>query len=308
MAETHLEVYRRFDGSLREHPLRSWPICAAGLRTALKQRLALLILYGLLGIGTVIFSFFVYAGMAAQQRMEELPRAENFSEMLQQQAALAVARKGMEFLEVRRQLVAFVTAMGVFAILTTAWFGSGLFCEDRKAGAHQLYFARPITRLDYFLGKLGIAFFFALGAVLVPPLVICTIASLASEEWRFLKEEWDVPLRAIAFAAVWAGVVSLLVLAASSLASRRSFALVGAGALFMITMPLSAALGEILDERYFAIGIVFDLIAIAHHIFGLESPGEPSPPAMTAWAVIGGLALVSLLVIASRLRKLEVVA
>ncbi len=25
-AEAHLEVYRRFQGSLREHPLRFWPI------------------------------------------------------------------------------------------------------------------------------------------------------------------------------------------------------------------------------------------------------------------------------------------
>ena len=82
--------------------------------------------------------------------------------------------------------------MKLFALLATAWYGSGLFCEDRRAGAHQLYFARPITRLDYFLGKFLVAAFFGACAILVPALVICLVASFSSPEWSFLKEEGDL--------------------------------------------------------------------------------------------------------------------
>ena len=55
-AETHLEVYRPFTGKLREHPLRFVPLWTSGLRTAFKQRRALLVLYLPPLIATVIIA------------------------------------------------------------------------------------------------------------------------------------------------------------------------------------------------------------------------------------------------------------
>jgi len=195
--------------------------------------------------------------------------------------------------------------MGGFALLAVTWFASGLFCEDKKAGAHQLYFARPLTRIDYFLGKFLIASFFAACAMLVPLLAVCIAASLSSPEWSFLKQEWDVFLRVVAFSALWTVVASSLVLTASALASRKSFALLGVFAFVMISVPVAAALHEFVDERFLALALLLDLDALARWFFG--RPAEEVPVG-SAWTAVITLLAVCWTLIGWRLRRLEVVA
>lgn len=315
MAETHLEVYRRFEGTLREYKLRAWPIWSTGLRTALKQRRALILLYGPVCIATVIFSVIVYFGFIVSEQLQgehpfegggDIGDLQDIQEQLVRGAAVAAAQGGLKMLEVTRQIIEFNKGMGLFALLAVAWFGSGLFCEDRKAGAHQLYFARPITRLDYFLGKFGIASFFGLCAMLVPALVICLVASLSSPEWAFLKEQWDVIPRAIGFALLWTTVATLLVLLASSLASRRSFALIGVFGFFLISGVMAQALGDLVGRRYFALSLGGDLNTLAYHIFGRTDVGTSVTPG-EAWFAVLTFCVLALVVIATRLRRLEVV-
>ena len=43
-ATTHTEVYRRFDGELRAHPLRSVVLGWSGIRTGFKKKLPMLLL------------------------------------------------------------------------------------------------------------------------------------------------------------------------------------------------------------------------------------------------------------------------
>ena len=310
MAETHLEVYRRFEGKLQEQRWRAWPIVATGLRTAWKQRRAWLVLYLPPTIATVIFSFVVYLGFMVNEQVQRHDLGADqgdLQERLARGAAMAAVSGGLKMLEVTNQIIEFNRAMSLFALIAVAWFGSGLFCEDRKAGAHQLYFARPITRLDYFLGKFGIASFFGLCAMLVPALVICVVASLSSPEWSFLKEQWDVIPRAIGYSLLWTGVVTVLVLLASSLASRRNFALMGIFGFFMLSSVMGKALGHLVDSRFFALSLGDDLNAISYHVF--DRPVQGTPVSIEwAWAVVAGFVALALLVIAARLRRLEVVA
>lgn len=315
MAETHLEVYRRFEGTLEEPRFRSLPLWITGLQTALKQRRALLILYLPPVIGTVIFSFMVYVAFSAMQMMEgkspldALGGSEggDLQEQMARSMAIGVVNQGLKMLEVTSQIIHFNEAMSGFALLIVAWLGSGLLCEDRKAGAHQLYFARPITRLDYFLGKFGIAAFFGLCAMLVPALVICAVASFSSPDWSFLREKWDVILRAIAFSLLWTTIFTVLVLLASSLASRRSFAVIGVFGMFMISGVMGKALGHLVDRRLFALSLGDDLQALSAHIFA-QDQSHTQVSAGEAWIAMGAVIAVSLLVIAQRVKRLEVVA
>jgi ABC-type transport system involved in multi-copper enzyme maturation permease subunit len=312
MAETHLEVYRRFEGTLREPRARFYPLWITGLRTALKQRRALLLLYLPATVATVIFSFVVYAAFAFSEQMQrEDPfgglEQGDVGEALARGAAMAAVKGGLQMLEVTRQIVEFNKAMGYFALLAVAWLGSPLLCEDRKAGAHQLYFSRPLTRLDYFLGKFAIAAFFGLCAMLVPALVICLVASLASPDWLFLREQWDVIPRSIGFALVWTGVATTLVLLCSSLASRRSFALIAVFGTFLISAVLGTALGNLVDRRFFALNLGLDLDTLAYALLG-RTDASTEVSFGWAWAAVASFVAFALAVIATRLRRLEVVA
>jgi len=303
-AEAHLEVYRRFQGTLQGGSLRFWPLLTSNLHTALKQRRALLILYLPAAIATVALCLFVYLRFAAEPVMER--SGENLG--IQEQLALQLAKTQAEqLLGVKRLILEFNKGMALFALLATAWFGGGLFCEDRKAGAHQLYFSRPITRLDYFLGKFCAASTFGAFGVLVPAMIICLVATVFSPEWSFLKEEWDVPLRAIAFSLLWMVTVSSLVLAASSLAPRRTFALLGVFAFLFISLIVAQILGELVSDHYRAIALIEDLNTLSYAIFGNHTE-RTNVATSDAWVGVIGIILASWGIIALRLRRLEVVA
>jgi len=306
-AEAHLEVYRRFQGRLEEHRWRAWPILDAGLRVALKQRKALLFLFAPIVIATIVFSVVVYAKFVVDGLESDAlgPEGATSLEGMAMQAVIQ-AQIG-RLLEVVTWMIEFVKAMGFAATLLVAWFASGLLCEDKKAGAHQLYFARPITRLDYFLGKFAIGSFFSLCAMLAPLLVISTVAALSSPEWSFLKQEWDLIPRAIFYALVWTTTIVSLVLLASSLAPRRSFAMIGVFAVVLLSEAASGLLGNFIDPAFLVLGIVNDLNALCYHIFDKPVAGPPVPVGL-AWTGVAVTLGLSWFVIALRLRRMEVVA
>lgn len=306
-AEAHLEVYRRFQGELTDPRWRAWPIFDSGLRVALKQRKALLFLFAPIVIATIVFSVIVYLTFVAETQLGpdgELPPAESLGEMAGR--AFLQAQIG-KLLEVVTWMIEFVKAMGFAATLLVAWFASGLLCEDKKAGAHQLYFSRPITRLDYFLGKFATGAFFSLCAMLAPLLVITIVASVSSPDWLFLREEWDTIPRAILFALVWTVTIVSLVLLASSLAPRRSFAMIGVFAVVLLSEAASGLLGNFIDPAFLVLGIVNDLNALCYHIFDKPVAGPPVPAGL-AWTGVAVTLGLSWLVIALRLRRMEVVA
>jgi ABC-type transport system involved in multi-copper enzyme maturation permease subunit len=304
-AEAHLEVYRRFQGKLHEHPLRFWPLWTSGLRTALKQRRALLALYLPLLIGTVIVGFVVYFKFTAETIVEQMPSEE--MDLQEKLARSMVRNQSEELLNIVELILIFTHAVSAFSLLAVAWFASGLFCEDRKAGAHQLYFARPLTRLDYALGKFLTAATFAAFASLVPSLIICLLAAVFSPEWSFLTEQWDVPLRACAYGLVWTTVVSSLVLLCSSLAGRRSFAMLGVFGVVFLAVPVANVLGEFVHESFYALSVLDSMATLSRHVFGRMNEDVHVAP-RDAWLSAIAIVVFSWSVIALRLRRLEVVA
>jgi len=298
-AVTHLEVYRRFGGELRAHPLRFWPLLVAGIRVGVKKKLPL-ILYAPSLIGTIVVSGVVYLRFAAEEQLasEAVASAAGLQRML--------AQRAMKLLEVRNLIIEFNQTISVFALLAVAWFGSGLLCEDRRVGAHQLYFARPLTRIDYFLGKLATVGFFGGLAMLVPGLVMCLVASYTSPNWSFLREEGDVVWRTIAYSAVWIAVTAPLVLCSSALFPRKSFALAGIFGFVMILHALGHILDELVGGSWVALSPFNNLEVISSTIFGVAHHSHAS--VATSWKVLVGVVVATVLVTGWRIRRLEVVA
>lgn len=299
-AVTHTEVYRRFGGTLRTHPLRFWPIVAAGIRVGTKRKLPMLLLYAPVAIATVIFSFLTYSRFAAEAGIDAIGGLEGGMANL-------MARRALQQLQVEKQIVAFHHVMVWFSLLATAWYGTGLFAEDRRVGAHQLYFSRPITKLDYFVGKFLTVSFFSGLVLIVPDLIVCTVASVSSPEWSFLTDHWDVILHALLYSTIWVVVSSSIALCFSSLSNRRIFALVGMFAFFVMTFGAAGLLGETVDERFFLISPIVCAWTVGAELFGVDAaiPGVSCTGAVVSLA---SMVVLALGIVALRLRKLEVVA
>lgn len=304
MASTNTEIYRRFQGTLRPSALRFLPLARASIRTATKRKLPLLILYAPPAIATVIFSFVVYLRFSLLGG--QTPSALGGGGI--NPGMMLMSSMAETLLQVRNQIVGFHIAMTMFAFLILAWFGAGEIAEDRRNGAHLLYFARPLTRLDYLLAKFTTLCFFGSLAVIVPSLVICTVATFSSPDWSFLEQEGSVIPKSIALGVVWVVVCSSVILAVSSLASRKSFALVGAFAVFVLPIPISGMLMHLEhDDRFQALSLPGNFVKVATSLFDMPNMGMRFDASLS-YCALAGITLVAWTILTLRVRRMEAVA
>ncbi|MBL8858444.1 MAG: ABC-2 transporter permease [Planctomycetes bacterium] len=306
-ASAHTEVYRPFKGHVRTRRWRFVPLLSAGIKTALKKRLPLLLLFAPLAIGTVIFAFVVYSSFAIQAGAppSALGQPGGLPGLI---GSALLAGRAEQLIKAREMIVTFHLATNIFSMLLIAWYGAGLLAEDRRLGAHLLYFARPLSRLDYLTAKfLTVAFFGALGSIL-PGLIICVIATFASPEWSFIRSEYDVVLATFGFGLLWTVLGSSIVLCASSLSSRRIFALIGVFAAFMLVTATGNILGFLQrDPDFRALSPFMAADRIAVFLFDLKRR-RAGMDLDLAWISVTSAILLSWAVTWWRVKRMDVVS
>lgn len=298
-AVTHTEIYRRFDGELQRRAFRFVPIFLSDVRVATRRKLPLILFYAPPAIAGIVISFLVYAKFTVEAGAVdgELGLAQ-----------LAAASLAQRLIEVHRQIVDAVRALRAFALLVIAWFGAGLIAEDRRLGAHLLYFSRPLTRLDYFLGHFCTVAFFGLCAVLGPVLLICIVATFSSPEYAFLKQQGDVVVAAVGYALLYVTTLSAFVLAVSSLAKRKTIALVIVFGIMVASEGTGGVLSELERNRDFHIlGLWSNFERLGNWMLGAHNRFLDWDPRWSLVAV-GALLVLSLAICAVRIQRLEVVA
>ncbi|MHC4859696.1 MAG: ABC transporter permease [Planctomycetota bacterium] len=193
-----------------------------------------------------------------------------------------------------------------FTVLLLMVVGAGQIAEDIRTGALQIYFAKPITHADYVLGKLGTVVAAASLLTLAPGLVLL-IASLAfAPDWSFITENPLLPLKIVGFALLISIVLGSLVLAISSLGRRgRMVGVTFAGGYFL-TMVLGRAMPRIMrDARWEVVHIGNCLDAAGRTLF--NAGPKPSAPPDLSWGILCGLFFLCVLILARRVKTVEVV-
>jgi len=306
-ATTHTEVYRRYTGTLRPPRWSFLPLAANGIRVALKSRWPLL-LYAPATIATVIFAFVVYAKFSLEQGVT--PSALGGGDAPNPGVAM-VGSMASRMIEVRDTILGATFALGFFSVLLVAWYGAGLVCEDRRLGAHLLYFSRPLSLANYVIGKLFVVGAFVLASVLVPGLVICTVAVFSSPDWSFLREQGQVIVHVLLYSLVHTFVLSSLVLAISTISSRRIFALIGTVGFFLFTQVVGMMIAFLQkDGRWMTLGPLANLRRVAADLFGVERiPGfRLNWPAELSWWALAATLVACWVLIVVRVRRMESLA
>jgi ABC-2 type transport system permease protein len=121
--------------------------------------------------------------------------------------------------------------------------GPSLISQDLRFNSLPLYFSRPLGRLDYFVGKLGVIAVF-LGAVTILPCLISYILGLAfSLDGSILHDTYRILLASLGYGLVIVLSAGALILALSSLSrNSRYIALFWVGLWFV-----SSVVGTVLD-------------------------------------------------------------
>ena len=156
----------------------------------------------------------------------------DFSRMSLDEKYLFLSRNGFMFF--------LITFQALVVLTMTSLIGAGLIARDVKSNAMEIYLTKPITALDYVLGKLAVIAFFIFMTSFFPSLIVFLVASAT---WPgYFEVAWQV-LFPLFFCCLIASLVNgMVILGLSSLAKSPRYATMIWFALCFITAMTSTAL------------------------------------------------------------------
>jgi ABC-type transport system involved in multi-copper enzyme maturation permease subunit len=274
----HDQGYRRYAGDREAHG-RTWMVIArAGVMERLRERKFL----GLLLVAWLPFLV----------RSVQLYVAANYA-----QASFLNATPSM-FRD-------YLAQQGVFVFFITLYVGSGLIANDRRANALQIYLSKPLSRVDYVVGKLATLLIFLTAVTWLPGILLLIMQLLFAGNLTFLKANLFLFPAITVFSAVTVLTSSFTMLALSSLSKSRRFVAVMYAGLIFFTAAMYQALRGITGTSawvFISPGDVLDVIG--DRIFRSTEPENLLPIALvTVVVLVAG----SVFVLERRVRGVEVV-
>ena len=169
------QTYRKWEGTLKTTGIRWLPITKMGIKQTFKKKRFLLFFIG----GQV--PFLVFAIILIIKVL--------FSENIENNAG--------EIFKITPSFFAhflWIQSNYYFIFIMTIWSGANLINGDYQSNALQLYLSKPLTQLDYILGKLSIVAFFNLAITMVPAILLFILHVLIKydESW-FIQNLWVIP-------------------------------------------------------------------------------------------------------------------
>ena len=194
----------------------------------------------------------------------------------------------------------------VFLIaLVVVFGGSGLISNDLKYNALSLYLSKPISWIDYLIGK-----FVALGALLASmtlvPALLLFLQHVLLSDTPFLEENYWLILSIIIYSLVVTTITSLLMLTFSALTKNLRFATIGFCAVWFGLPIIHLILKEVMKTSTVAIVSVWaNLELLGEVLFGLDT----SYSLHISWTILLLTALTTfcILVLRHRIRAVEIV-
>jgi ABC-2 type transport system permease protein len=212
--------YQHWDGELSGHFWRWLAITRHGVRTQLRNRWTRLVLLAALAPALALAGFLVLWGLLEQRSALIEP-------------LLLLLRKESEMRELLDDSGAFRTTIwtlaysyffqiqNLFTLLIVLLVGPSLISQDLRFNAMPLYFARPLRRFDYFLGKLGVIGVF-LGMVTIAPAMFAYVLGVVfSSEFAVVKDTFHLLAASLLYGVIVVLSAGTLMLALSAL-SRNS--------------------------------------------------------------------------------------
>jgi ABC-2 type transport system permease protein len=211
--------YQHWSGQLSGHAWRWLAITRRGLKTALQGRLVRLALF-VSWLPAIVLTFVLCMwGLVERQ-----------SEMVDMIKPLLTSLLGRPVLSGPREYRADIWTLCFhyflawelwFSMLLVLLVGPNLVSQDLRYNALPLYFSRPLRRIDYFAGKLGVIVATLSLTIIGPAIVAYIFGLLFSLDITILRDTLPILLASVAYGLVIAVSAGLLMLALSSI-SRNS--------------------------------------------------------------------------------------
>ncbi len=273
------QSYRPYRGLLSSHALRWWTITRSGIQQLLAKRIFLVMLT-LTFFPPVVFGFQIW--FSHQFPDQQFVKIDN-----------TLFRNLMEI-----QLFWFLI-LGIYP-------GTGLIANDLRWNAIQLYLSKPLTKIDYVVGKLAILVTFLLGVTLVPCLLLFALELGLSSDFAFLAAYWWIPFAVIGYSLIASVSWAMIVLALSSLSKSSRFVGVMLFAMIVLSTVFGAFYATITRQTgVITVSVVEELKMLTYVFFGGTS--DSGEHGLLAVVMLTGFVAVSALILRFKVRAVEVV-
>ncbi|MBI1917381.1 MAG: ABC transporter permease subunit [Planctomycetes bacterium] len=211
--------YQHWKGTLSGHAWRWLTVTRHGVRAQLKNRWTRIVM---------LFAWVPAAGLVAalalwglaERNADMLPSIARFFNLPPESTR---SPQSFRFIVWTYAYHIFFMVEVNFSMLLVLLVGPDLISQDLRFNALPLYFSRPLRRVDYFLGKLGIIVF-CLSAVMVVPAVVAYLLGLAfSRDLGTIKDTFHLLPAAFAYGALVAVVAGTVMLGLSSLSRNARY-------------------------------------------------------------------------------------
>ena len=290
----HTQDYRHWEGTLKAHHYtRWWIIAKAELKLLAQRKIVRLIVAIPPLIHIIVHAMLIYITNQVPDGMQEtLPfgiNAEFFQKFLFRLVPTLAAPIPSAM------LIALIAIFG----------GSGLIATDLKNNALSLYLSKPLSWIDYLIGKFAVIGIL-LGSLTVVPGLLLFLEQALLADVSFLKENYWLPFSIIAYSVLLILSASLLMLLFSSLTSNPRYATIGFCAVWFGSPIIQQLLKDITRTSKTAVVSIwanYDILGSA--LFD----GSQHHAVHWAWSLLTVLALIALclFVLHRRIRAVEIV-
>jgi ABC-2 type transport system permease protein len=275
----HDQGYRHYLGQREAHGRAWWVIAQSHIRTALQHKGFLVLLF-VSWAPFVVRAVQLYVSSSVPQAEFLAATAETFQEFLGQQ-----------------RLFVFLVTIGQ----------AGLIADDRRANALQLYLSKPLTRVEYIVGKLVPPLAYVLFVTLVPALLLLILQIVFAGSLSFLRANLYLLPAITLYSVIQAVLSAFAILALSSLSKSRRFVSVMYAGLIFFTAAMYQALRAITGIRAWAVMAPGEMLDVISNAIFRSKADSPVPVFVAVIAVLAVIGL-SMWILERRVRAVEVVA
>jgi ABC-2 type transport system permease protein len=235
--------YQHWEGHLAGHAWRWLAITRHGMRTSLSTRyvrpliliawIPALLLVGVLAVWGMI-----------EQGVEGAESWLPFLTMLAKASDVHGCRQAV-------WTIAFTYFFRVelyLVMLIVTLCGPNLISRDLRFNALPLYLSRPMTRNDYFLGKLGVIATLVAAVALIPAALSYVLGVCFSLDLSVVRDTWRLLPASIAYGMLIVVSAGTLMLAMSSMSRRSLYVGLAWIGMWLISSTVAVVLGQIHKE------------------------------------------------------------
>ena len=143
----------------------------------------------------------------------------------------------------------FLATQLLVAMILILTVGPNLISQDLRYNALPLYFSRPLRRIDYCLGKLGVIVGLLVAVIILPAIAAYMLGLAFSLDLSILRDTFGILMASIGYGLVIALSAGLLMLALSSLSRNSRYVALFWIGIWIVTTAVSTVLQEMEREN-----------------------------------------------------------